>query len=100
MNIGKIIMAFDPGEEDTAALIGSACEKAVQLAKENWGLETAWDCRIYVMDSWLKFVFQSAPWPWRILLGVDDTVLVLPCRRTWLYSAAWTQRYGKRAAIG
>ncbi|MGB2897034.1 MAG: hypothetical protein WBB65_12810 [Anaerolineales bacterium] len=98
--MGKITILFAPGEQDTADLIGGTCEKAIQLAHENWGLGPPDDCRIYVMTSWLGFVFQSAPWPWRILLGATMPLWCFRARRTWPYSAAWTQRYGRRVAIG
>jgi len=98
--IGNIALVFNPGEQDTADLISQACEKAITLAQENWGLDPPENCHIYVMTSWLGFVFQSAPWPWRILLAVTMPFWCFRARRTWPYSAAWTQRYGMRVAIG
>ena len=98
--IDHVTLVFDPGEQDTADLIGSACAKAVGLIQESWGLKTPEDCRIYVMTSWWGFVFQSAPWHWRILLGATMPLWCFRARRTWPYSAAWTQRYGRRVAIG
>ncbi len=98
--IGSVLLVYAPGEQDTADLIAGACEKAIQLAQENWGLGPPEDCRIYVMTSWLGFVFQSAPWSWRILLGATMPFWCFRARRTWPYSAAWTQRYGRRVAIG
>ncbi len=98
--IGGVTLALDPDEQDTVDLIGSACAKAIQLSQEVWGLGPPKDCRIYVMTSWLGFVFQSAPWHWRILLGATMPFWCFRARRTWPYSAAWTQRYGKRIAIG
>jgi len=98
--VSNITLVFDPGEQDTADLIGGACAKAVQLIQASWGLETPGNCRIYVMTSWWGFVFQSAPWHWRILLGATMPFWCFRARRTWPYSAAWTQRYGRRVAIG
>ncbi len=98
--IGNVTLIFAPDEQDTADLIGGACERAIQLAQENWGLEPPQDCRIYVMTSWWGFVFRSAPWAWRILLGATVPFWCFRARRTWPYSAAWTQRYGRRIAIG
>jgi len=98
--IGNVTLVFAPDEQDTADLIGGACERAIQLAQENWGLEPPQDCRIYVMTSWWGFVFRSAPWAWRILLGLTVPFWCFRARRTWPYSAAWTQRYGRRIAIG
>jgi len=98
--ISNVTLVLDPNEHDTTELISNTCEKAIQLAQENWGLGPPQDCRIYVMTSWLRFVFQSAPWSWRFLLGTTIPFWCLRARRTWQYSAAWTQRYGKRVAIG
>ena len=98
--IGDVTLVLEPNEQDTTELISSTCEKAIQLAQENWGLGPPEDCRIYVMTSWLRFVFQSAPRPWRVLLAVTIPFWCFRARRTWPYSAAWTQRYGRRVAIG
>jgi len=81
-------------------VIGGACEGAIRLAQDMWGLGPPEDCRIYVMTSWPGFVFRSAPWPWRILLGVTIPLWVFRVRRTWSYCAAWTQRFGRRITIG
>ncbi len=98
--IGKVTIVFDSREQETADLIAAACEKAIWLAHELWGLEPPEDCRVYVMTSWFRFFFQSAPWAWRILLGATIPFWSFRARRTWPYSAAWTQRYGRRVAIG
>jgi hypothetical protein len=98
--IQGVTVVTDPGEQDTVNLISDVCGKALQLIQEIWGLGAPEDCRIYVMTSWLGFVFQSAPWHWRILLGATIPLWCFRARRTWPYSAAWTQRYGKRVAIG
>jgi hypothetical protein len=98
--IGEVLVGFDPDEQDTADLIAGVCERAIQLAQEKWGLKPPEDCRIYVMTSWWGFVSQSAPWPWRVLLALTVPLWSFRARRTWPYSAAWTQRYGRRVAIG
>ena len=101
MMADKLIpIVSDPGEQATADLIGGACAEALQFVQESWGLGAPKDCCIYVMTSWLRFVFQSAPWSWRILLAVTLPFWSFRARRTWPYSAAWTQRYGKRVTIG
>lgn len=97
---GDLTLIFDAEERATAELIGGACAEALELIRESWGLGAPEDCCIHVMTSWLKFIFQSAPWSWRILLAVSVPFWSFRARRTWPYSAAWTQRYGKRVAIG
>ncbi len=52
------------------------------------------------MTGWLGFIFRSAPWPWKILLSAGFPLWSFRARRIWPYSAAWTQRYGSRVAIG
>jgi len=98
--VGGITVVFDSNEQDTAELISDATAKALRLIQESWGLKSPADCRIYVMTSWWGFIFQSAPWPWRILLALALPFWCFRARRTWPYSAAWTQRYGRRVAIG
>ncbi len=93
-------IAFERGDEATADLIGDACREALLVIHESWGLSAPQNCRIVVMTSWLKFIFQAAPWSWRIWLAVTLPVWSFRACRTWPISAAWTLRYGKRVAIG
>jgi len=98
--ISDIAVVFDPSEQDTAELISDTTAKALRLIQESWGLGRPEDCRIYVMTSWWGFIFRSAPWPWRILLAIALPLWCFRAQRAWSYSAAWTQRYGRRVAIG
>ncbi|HEX9901529.1 MAG TPA: hypothetical protein VGB72_01575 [Acidobacteriota bacterium] len=65
---GGVTVVFDPEELKTSELINDACPGALQIIQEKWGLKAPKDCRIQVMTSGWKFIFQSAPWPWRLLL--------------------------------
>ncbi len=98
--ISGVTVVFDDSDQETGKLIYDATEKALSLIQEVWGLGKPEDCRIYIMTSWWKFFFQSAPWPWRILLVITLPFWCFRARRTWPYSAAWTQRFGRRVAIG
>ncbi len=95
-----IPIAFERSDAATADLIGAACREALLLIHKSWGLSAPQNCRIYVMTSWAGFIFQSAPWSWRILLAMTLPFWALRVRRAWPISAAWTLRYGKRVAIG
>jgi len=97
---GKLGIECEPEDEATARVIAEACDKALRLAKVAWGLDPPSDCRLYVMTSWRDFVFRSAPWAWKLLLAQSYPFWSGRARRTWPYSAAWTQRYGRRIAIG
>jgi hypothetical protein len=98
--VGKLTVVFDPDEKETADLIAAACERAIGLCEESWGLGAPEECRIYVMTSWFPFFFRSSPWSWKLMLGATIPLWAPRARRTWPIAAAWTQRYGKRVAIG
>lgn len=97
---GKISLAFPPGDEETADMMASACEEALRLARSLWGLNPPADCHLYVMTSWRDFIFRSAPWPWKLVLGLTFPAWSSRAGRTWPYSAGWTQRFGRKVAIG
>jgi hypothetical protein len=98
--VGGLTLYFDAGDREAAGLIGRACEQSVQIIHEHWGLETPEDCRVYVMRSLLHFVFHSAPWSWRVLLGVTFPLWYSRQRRIWPYAGGYEQRYGRRLAVG
>jgi hypothetical protein len=97
---GPFDIAYEPQDEATAQVMAETCDRALRLAKDLWGLEAPRDCWLYVMTSWRSFVFRSAPWPWKLLLAQSYPLWSGRVRRTWPYSAGWTQRYGRRIAIG
>ena len=100
VSVGRLSVACEPEDETTARVIADACDEALRLAKASWGLGVPSDCRLYVMTSWREFVFRSAPWPWKVVLALTYPLWSGRVRRTWPISAGWTQRYGRRVAIG
>lgn len=98
--IGGLTLFFDREEREAADLIGSACERSVAIMRELWGLEDPGDCRVYVMTSWLRFVFHSAPWPWRLYWAVTLPVRYAYAQKLWEVAGGWSQRYGQRRAVG
>jgi len=100
MAVDGVTLFFDAREREAAGLVRDACEKSIRLIRECWGLDTPADCRVYVMTSWLHFVFHSSPWPWRILLGISMPLWYYRVKKTWPFAGGWAQRYGKRRAVG
>jgi hypothetical protein len=98
--VGDIRIIYPKKEAKTAELAAEACEEAFRLTRDIWGLKPPKDCRIYVMTSWLGFIINSAPPKWKLSLLPTFPLWMPRIRRTWPYSAAWTQRYGPRIAIG
>jgi hypothetical protein len=91
---------FNEEERGTAEIVQQACEKSIQILGEQWDLRTPADCHIYVMTSWADFIFRSAPWHWKVLLVLTYPLWVFRVRRTWQFAGGWTQRYGRRCAVG
>lgn len=91
---------FDPAEQETADWIAGAAREALPLIETQWGFPPPVDCRFFLMTDPVRFFFRSAPWTWKVLLAVGFPLWYGRAKRTWPFSAAWTQRYGQRTAIG
>lgn len=100
ISIDGLTLFFKAEERDAAELIGEACQRSIRLIHQCWGLDTPKDCRVYVMTSWLHFVFHSAPWAWQVLLGASLPLWYFRVRKMWAYAGGWTQPYGQRVAVG
>lgn len=97
--INDLTLFFDSDEQEAAELIGDACKQSITIL-HGWGLDTPRDCRVYVMTSWSRFLFHSAPWPWRIYLIMTYPFRYISASRLWRYAGGWAVHYGKRQAIG
>lgn len=91
---------FDAEEREAAELIGQACVRAVPLIHQLWGLETPEDLQVYVLTAFPRSVFISAPWSWRILLGITLPLWYRRQRKMWQYAGGWEQRFGRRQTVG
>ncbi len=100
MNTAGVTIFFDAEDRDTAHTISRSCERCVPLLHEHLGLATPKDCRIYVMTSWQRFCFQSAPVPYRILLALMLPLMYPRIKRTWEIAGGWAQKYGNRRTVG
>lgn len=99
-SMGDLTLYYPAEERDAAEVIGRACEQSVALVHVLWGLEAPAACRVYVMTSWLPFLFHSAPWPWRIYLALTLPLRYARLQKLWLVAGGWAQRYGKRQVVG
>jgi len=95
-----IKLVYKSDEAETAGWITGTIADAIRQAQDLWGLAPPQDCWVYVMTSPVGFVFQSAPWVYRLGLGLTIPFWLGRIQRAWPISAAWTQRYGQRVAIG
>jgi hypothetical protein len=100
VSVSGLTLYFDDSEREAAEIIRQACERSVQLIHECWGLETPEDCRVYVMTSWLHFIFRSAPWPWKVQAAILFPLWSIRAKKMWRYAGGFHQRYGRRSAVG
>jgi hypothetical protein len=98
--IHHVTLYFDAEEEAAAELIEGACERSLNLIRDLWDLEAPEECRVYVMTSWQRFLFRSAPWPWRIYLAITLPLRYGRTQKVWEMAGGWAQRYGQRQVIG
>ena len=87
--IRGLTLYFNAEDQTAANLIGEACDTSVDLIHTTWNLETPANVCVYVMTSWLHFVFHSAPWTWRVLLAITLPLWVLRMRRMWQIAGRW-----------
>lgn len=98
--INGLKLYFEVEDQDSVELIRQASTKSIRLIQENWGLEAPKDCRIYIMTSWLGFMFHSSPWHWKVLLAVTMPLWAFRAKRIWPLAGGWEQRYGNRRTVG
>jgi hypothetical protein len=99
-NIAGLRLFYEPQEEEAARLIGKACEKSAQLLQKRWGLALPGDCRVYVMTSWTRFLFHSAPLPWKIYLALTFPLIARRAASIWPYAGGWALSHGRRQVVG
>jgi len=94
------VLFFAECDREAAEWIGRGAEEGLRLARAHWGLAPAGELRVHVMSSWPGFTFQSAPWTWRPLLALTLPLWAARMARIWKIAGGWSQRYGKRLAVG
>ena len=98
--IGGVSLHYAIEEEQTADLYAEAVQHSIDLITRTWSVPVPEDCRVYVMTSWMQFMFDAAPWSWRVLLAATLPLWFLRVRRMWPYAGGWAQRFGRRRAVG
>jgi hypothetical protein len=98
--VDALTLYYDAAERETADLVAKACLRTLQVVQQHWRLTPPADCRVYVMTSWLRFMFHSAPWPSRILMAVTFPLWSRRARQMWPLAGGFHQAYRRRRAIG
>lgn len=95
-----IQIRYPVSETDCGRLVTTACARTVQVLREHWHVAVPSDCRVYVMTSWQKFLFDSAPWYWKPYLVTAYPFVALRAAHIWRFAGGWAIRYGKRVVVG
>ena len=98
--IAGLRLFYDFEDQEAAQVIKTACESTVLLIHHRWGLGTPEDCRVYVMTSWPRFLFHSAPWLWKIYLAITFPLVARQASAIWTHAGGWAIQYGRRRVVG
>jgi hypothetical protein len=100
ITVDGLSIYFDPEETQAAKMIQTACQRSIETIQDSWELELPEDCRVYVLDSWPKCVFQGAPLQTQIILGLTIPFWYSEFKKRWQYAGGWAQKYGRRQIVG
>jgi hypothetical protein len=96
----NITLYFHPEDHETANIVESACLRSISIIKETWHLSLSKRCCIYIMTSWIRFIFQFAPWYVRIYYVFYYFSWAEHFRKIWPDIGGWTLNYATRTVIG
>ena len=100
LSFGDLRIFSTAPDRAAAELIGAAGETSTRLIREHWGLAMPSEVRLYVMTSWLKPMFHTASWPWKLLLGITLPLWGVRARRLWRIAGGWAQQLGQQRMVG
>ncbi len=98
--VAGLTVYYEPQDRAAAEVITAACEVALRLLREAWGLIPPADCRVYVMTSVESYLRHAPPPAWRAGIALIGPLLLPRFRRVWPVAGGWAQRFGRRYTIG
>lgn len=91
---------FAPRDREAAEWIGAAAGEALRFADRRWGLRPPGELQVHALTSWAGFLFTAASRPRRLYLLLTFPLWVWRVSRVWKIAGGWTQRFGRRLAVG
>lgn len=91
---------FDEGDRETAETVIATVDECGRLIVHLWGVPMPDDIHFHVMTSWPFFVFRSAPWHWKLLLGLTLPFWGSRAAKVWALAGGWELSYGRRRTVG
>lgn len=98
--ISGLTIYYDAEEREAVDEIVLACERSIQTITSSWQLAVPQDCRVYIMTTWPRCVFQGAPFGSQIILGLTLPLWYTEFKKRWYYAGGWSQSYGDRQVVG
>jgi len=97
---GMDLIYHTDDEGEVIDLLITATPGCIACIQELWGLPVPPRCPVYVMTSWLSFIFRSAPWYMKIILGCYFLFWWYDTVKRWHILSGWTLRYLNYPAVG
>jgi len=94
-----LTLLYEEQDLKTAEVVGKVCRATTELLGERWGIAPPADCRVYLLDSWRRFVFHAAPWSSRIVLALTYPLWAKRAQALWHSAGGWAQRFGRRHTV-
>ncbi len=91
---------YPPQDEASAALVAKACQRSLPVIRKLWQIPAPQDCHITLMTGWLSYLFQTAPWCYKLLYAATFFFWVGQVQRVWSGVGGWTSVLGSRVLIG
>jgi hypothetical protein len=98
--VSTVMLHYDERNQASTQLVIQAIHETERLLRSRWSLEFPDNCHLLVMTSWSQFMFNAAPWPWRVALALTLPLWFARIRAMWSVAGGWTNRFGRRVAIG
>ena len=98
--ISGLTLYYDAAEREAVDDIVIACDRSVETISSSWQLEAPQDCRVYILTTWPRCVFQGAPFGSQLILGLTLPLWYTEFIKRWHFSGGWSQRYGDRQVVG
>lgn len=96
----RITVIYPPGERDAGEVAARASERSLTVIRDLWGLKPRYECHVFIMTSWLSFMFAAAPWYLRPIYLVSLPLWFLRIRKLWPAVGGWTQHHWHAPVIG
>lgn len=99
-NIQGIKLYYKEKQHETADIIINNIKKAQELLETEWGLVMPDDCRVYIMEDFSSFLWQSTPFAYKPLLLLNYLLAKKQYQELWKVAGGFAKQYGSRHVIG